>query len=318
MKKFIKFDSKISSFETVCFYSNKNYQFVNFSEEYKIKDEDILVLTLNSKNFSLDLKNEPYRIQKIIEKYPNNFIFYDLIGEEDFNIKIEHSNLYFLYGNYPSIKKQNYFYFPFYWWLIESICKKTYIPQKNYEKKFLMPVAQYKKWRERFIHYMTFYLKDAIYSQVYKKIYLPNDGSNNSFNDRFFNPSWYDSTFFSLVLETNINNNSIFITEKTFKPIQYFHPYMVMGSKNSLKLMKDWGFQTFENLFDESYDEEEDFIKKVKIIQDNIENFNYSPYDSITKEKLELNYNNFYQKKQINQYSENVFFPEIEKVINSQ
>ena len=47
----------------------------------------------------------------------------------------------------------------------------------------------------------------------------------------------------------------IHITEKTWKSIITFQPFIVIGSQNHLKKLREWGFKTFEPFIDETYDE---------------------------------------------------------------
>ena len=42
-----------------------------------------------------------------------------------------------------------------------------------------------------------------------------------------------------------------FITEKTFKPIMYGHPFIVLGNPGIMSQLESWGFMTFNNLFDQ-------------------------------------------------------------------
>ena len=56
------------------------------------------------------------------------------------------------------------------------------------------------------------------------------------------------------------------------------------------------GFETFNNLFDESYDEEPNYIKRISRLVENVKNFNCVPYDNLTLEKLEYNRNRFFDK----------------------
>ena len=48
---------------------------------------------------------------------------------------------------------------------------------------------------------------------------------------------------------------SIFITEKTWKPILAHQPFIVIGQQKHLYALKKLGFKTFEKYIDESYDE---------------------------------------------------------------
>jgi hypothetical protein len=46
----------------------------------------------------------------------------------------------------------------------------------------------------------------------------------------------------------------MFLSEKTFKVIAVNHPFMIMGNKDSMAMMKSMGYKTFDGFIDESYD----------------------------------------------------------------
>ena len=66
----------------------------------------------------------------------------------------------------------------------------------------------------------------------------------------------YTKTFFSVVTESAYSENSLFLDEKTYKPIFNYHPFIIVGTPQSLKKLKEWGFKTFSHWIDESYDDE--------------------------------------------------------------
>lgn len=66
---------------------------------------------------------------------------------------------------------------------------------------------------------------------------------------------FYKSTLMSVVTETHAYQYAIAETEKTFKPIKYKHPFILVGATNSLKYLKNKGYKTFSNWFSEDYDE---------------------------------------------------------------
>jgi hypothetical protein len=61
--------------------------------------------------------------------------------------------------------------------------------------------------------------------------------------------------FCHVITETVYDDRRIHITEKTFKPIVLQQPFLMIGNRGSLKYLRDYGFQTFGNLWDESYDD---------------------------------------------------------------
>jgi hypothetical protein len=66
----------------------------------------------------------------------------------------------------------------------------------------------------------------------------------------------YDESWFSAVTETEMHARPSRITEKVLKPLVNFHPLIVFGNPGSLQRVRDYGFATFGDLIDESYDEE--------------------------------------------------------------
>ena len=78
----------------------------------------------------------------------------------------------------------------------------------------------------------------------------------------------YNDTKYSLVSETNDTNNEVFMTEKVWKPIIAKHVFVVHGNYLYLQKLREIGFKTFVNHFDESYDLEKDKDKRIdKIVK---------------------------------------------------
>lgn len=67
----------------------------------------------------------------------------------------------------------------------------------------------------------------------------------------------YQYTNFSLVTETEFFERfGGSLTEKVLKPIQQLHPFIILGPAGTLKYLKEYGFKTFSEFWDESYDDE--------------------------------------------------------------
>jgi len=58
-----------------------------------------------------------------------------------------------------------------------------------------------------------------------------------------------------LVAETLFDKNKIHLTEKIFKPMVMMQPFIVFAAAGALQYLRDYGFQTFSDVWDESYDE---------------------------------------------------------------
>ena len=85
----------------------------------------------------------------------------------------------------------------------------------------------------------------------------------------------YNNTYFSLVSETNYFadrqfDGGRFITEKTFKAIACEHPFILATLPNTLPLLKQLGYKTFDPWIDESYDSELDDYKRMLLIVEEV------------------------------------------------
>lgn len=177
-----------------------------------------------------------------------------------------------------------------------------YNPQRNYAKKALMLMRKQYQHRNNLLSKVNSFLNDFVYSYVDKGIFLPGDIiENGDVFQRHFNPDWYNSTCFSMVAESNIRTDIVDISEKTFKCFAHQHPFMVFGCPGTLNHVKNLGFATYDNMFDETYDNIIDYNKRLDIIYTNIINFEKKQYDQITLEKIMHNKNLFFNKSLVRQ-----------------
>ena len=79
------------------------------------------------------------------------------------------------------------------------------------------------------------------------------------------------NSYFSFITESSMSHSNWFkVTEKTWKVIG-FQPFIVAGDKGILKYLRDRGFQTFPEMFDESYDEISNNVERANFILDEVE-----------------------------------------------
>jgi hypothetical protein len=64
----------------------------------------------------------------------------------------------------------------------------------------------------------------------------------------------YDNTGMEIVLETLFDDTRLHLTEKTLRPIACGKPFMLVATAGSLQYLRDYGFETFGDVIDESYD----------------------------------------------------------------
>jgi hypothetical protein len=285
------------------------------------------IVLVNDQSFTREIRLELGRYFNVIDGYDpaNNYdiqstliVIHPLRKSEyhqqilDSGIKIVIDSLYeptyYCRDNYPELTNALILSNNNWFWYRESILNQIipevieYVPKRTYKFISLMPMNIERAHRDRLLDAMHPFLDSFIWSYANKtglNRHLPNDirfDNGAIYNDRHFDPEWYNTTCFSLVAETAVElpDQSMFITEKTFKPIAFRHPFMIFGLPLTLKYLKSQGFETFENLFDESYDSEIDELKRLAIIKNNVEQYKNIPYDSITEQKILHNYNHFY------------------------
>ena len=102
-----------------------------------------------------------------------------------------------------------------------------------------------------------------------------------------------------LVTETVATGRRHHLTEKTFKPIAMGMPFIIVGTQGSLRYLRSYGFKTFGDLWDESYDDEPDDSKRIEKIAnvlkmlDELEEHRQDVFDT-AQEIVEHNWNHFY------------------------
>jgi len=114
-----------------------------------------------------------------------------------------------------------------------------------------------------------------------------------------FNLVQHQETFISLVSETEIREDILFLSEKIYKPIYAQQPFIIYGNPYSLKHLKELGFKTFNKWINESYDNEENFEKRLAMILEELKIIASKSLEELTdirnemREALIHNYKHF-------------------------
>ena len=103
-----------------------------------------------------------------------------------------------------------------------------------------------------------------------------------------------------LVTETVATGRRLHLTEKTFKPICLRMPFIIVGTRGSLKYLRSYGFRTFGHIWDESYDDELHDDQRIEKIAFTLKSMDILPphekqrlFD-MAKDVCEYNYRHFY------------------------
>lgn len=81
-------------------------------------------------------------------------------------------------------------------------------------------------------------------------------------------------SFVFVVTETCFWQNKTHLTEKIFKPILLKMPFLLVGCANNLEYLRSYGFRTFSDYWDESYDTIMDPIQRLRAVADTLKTIN--------------------------------------------
>ena len=102
---------------------------------------------------------------------------------------------------------------------------------------------------------------------------LDYDGTQiDASNNQLTLPLQYREACFDIVNESTVSDISLFITEKTWKPILQKTPFIILGSKNSHKHLEEYfGIKPYTDLFDYRFDNLDYEERFASIKHDNLE-----------------------------------------------
>jgi hypothetical protein len=121
---------------------------------------------------------------------------------------------------------------------------------------------EYKHGKRRIL---KFYKDHNSYESI---VYDEPDMWNNKAES--LNVAAHNKAFLNIITESLTNHEAIFFSEKTFKPIFLAQPFIMAGNPHSLKKLKEMGYKTFDKWWDESYDSEEEELRRYEKIVDSL------------------------------------------------
>ena len=116
------------------------------------------------------------------------------------------------------------------------------------------------------LHYSDHTFKNTQWQpmHVLENFLQPTTAGSNSSAD--FNINDYNSTNIEVVLETLFDDDRLHLTEKSLRPIACAQPFILAGTHSSLEYLRSYGFHTFSDVWDESYDQIQDPEKRLTAI----------------------------------------------------
>lgn len=176
------------------------------------------------------------------------------------------------------------------------------------KKKFFMSLGKSRRERDYVFDSLGNHLLDSLYSYQARGINLPNDYADPVLQQRYINPEWMHSTAMTLAVETYVDEtaatgysltrqNHLFLCEKTYKPLAAQHPLLMISTPGNLAYLRSQGFETFPELFDESYDSEPDWQQRVQRVITALLEFDRRSVDQPrVLEKLRYNQARFFDR----------------------
>jgi len=108
------------------------------------------------------------------------------------------------------------------------------------------------------IHYDSHQFKNPTWRpHTVLENFFPISNAHSSYSADF-DTNDYNSTDIEVVLETLFDDDRLHLTEKSLRPVAVGQPFILAGTYGSLEYLKSYGFQTFSDVWDESYDQIED------------------------------------------------------------
>jgi len=156
----------------------------------------------------------------------------------------------------------------------------------------------YRNWvEENFLHNYP-ELSDKYTTNIKPNLPLTFDDGLNPEIDNPAANEWgktekYYSSYLYIVTETFFEGmaqgeNTLFLSEKIFKPIVFFQPFIVFGRPSTINLLHKLGYKTFGDYIDESYDSIENDKQRLLKAVESIKEFTSLPYGELTKLMSEM------------------------------
>ena len=156
------------------------------------------------------------------------------------------------------------------------------------------------------IHYGIHKFKNTVWRpQLVLENYFPTSSADSGYSADF-DIEDYESTDIEVVLETLFDDSRLHLTEKSLRPISCAQPFILAGTHGSLEYLRSYGFKTFNDVWDESYDLVEDPAERLIQIGELMKQI--SCWGPVRERKLieaqgiaEYNKQHFFSKEFLNQ-----------------
>lgn len=98
----------------------------------------------------------------------------------------------------------------------------------------------------------------------------------------------FEQTFCSVITETLVEQGTLFISEKTWKAIQVGHPFFLLGNPGTLNYLRNQGYKTFGDWWDESYDHVYEYRIRIEMILKELDKLNKKSKEELIEIRKEM------------------------------
>lgn len=112
--------------------------------------------------------------------------------------------------------------------------------------------------------------------------------------DHVLDPTWlpnqelYATSFISVISETSMRSIEPNFSEKTFRSIMLGHPILLLGSQYSIRQLRRWRFDVYDDIIDHSYDLEPDHIHRARKVFQELERLNTLELDRCSQLRADI------------------------------
>lgn len=237
-----------------------------FFEENNINEIDNIIFVDEAEGFNYELYIQPIFVNVLNKLKSLNCEKKLLLYTNNLNPK------------YKDVRHQSISY-----WLGKTSNKQIKINNRKFEKNFLFLNRECREHRIEIYNLLkeNNLLDKCFYSFAsseqthpeYKSLEGIPIKDEGSYLEMELPVNFYSKSFVNIVTETFFHNehsyinDSIFITEKTEKCFSAGMPFVIVSTPYFLKKLKELGFKTFSNWWDESYDEIYDSNERLEKIK---------------------------------------------------
>ena len=271
-----KYNNKLQDIIDVFLQDRDDYNLFIYYEpvERVTRHEDIKYIYDKFKELNLDSKllfvmnmfndsmikvcKEKYNID--IKVIPRFQVFDLLINEDEFNMTKEISP-YTINTLYTSIFGR---------WTPD---REIYY--KKLEEENLIDSGFISRWANEKTHLISPDWKES-HLDMYRNLDFHDGGTTwRTFDKKFRGlQPFYELSFCGVIVEQLNRSGLVCLHDKTCLPILFKRPFIFFAEKHSLKSLKNLGFKSFEEIFDESYDEESNLEKRTQMVASQISKLN--------------------------------------------